>query len=404
MTTTRIETPRHGLVPISERAYDGKPFSGGLQLRLAGSNATLKNDRERRPKPEAPLVLSPTARDRNWIEIHDYYAAQEDWVHGPSNQRSIRSVISSDVRAYHPVPSAAMPLGQWITPLRNKIKNLDISMGESVFEYRETAKLFLAAAHGIRGFVKGVNENRKRNRSGARKKKVLDWTLSSVANSHLGASLGVMPLIQTAVDSALLLQDRLNTPDFFVLKKFVQKSKPSSSTRQSIPWGFETPYYTCDRVSTSVIDATQRAVVYVKFRPGKVAGWTMGNPLQVGYELLTLSFVLDWFIPVGAFLSSLDAMSDVESVLGTVSTRYRYTLKVETVPRGVLWMDRYLDGVSGYTVSHKQLRAQRTIGKMWWRDLVTEIPLPPFPRWEPSPAWGKLGTALAIFQQVRSGR
>lgn len=401
--TTRIQ--RYGFVPARETAYNGNPFNGTLVMRVEGCTQTIRNDVAHRVKPSAPLVLHPTVLDQSWSEIDTYYAAQEYWVHGPSNARTTRSVAYATQRFYFPMPWSDPPLGLWITPLRNQIKNLDISMGETVFEFRETAEAFLRAAIGIRDYVRRMKapKPRKRKRKGGMNARILNRKLKNVSNSYVGMSLGVMPLVQTAVDSALLLQDRLNLPDFFVLKKFVQKSKSERTTVSSIPYGIDAGHITCDRVSESTAEAHERAVVYVKFRPGKVAGWTMGNPLQVGYELLTLSFVLDWFIPVGAFLSSLDAMSSVESVVGTVSTRWSYTNEVRTITRGPLWSNRYLDGVSGYTVTHVPITPQRTIGKSWKRDVITSIPLPPFPRWKPSPAWGKLMTASAIFHQIRSG-
>lgn len=56
----------------------------------------------------------------------------------------------------------------------------------------------------------------------------------------------------------------------------------------------------------------------------KVDGWKrlgLLNPLAVLWELVPLSFVLDWFVPVGRYLSSLDAMAGTSLLGRTLSTR-----------------------------------------------------------------------------------
>lgn len=45
------------------------------------------------------------------------------------------------------------------------------------------------------------------------------------------------------------------------------------------------------------------------------------NPLEVAWELVPFSFVVDWFAPIGKFLSALDAESGWEFISGSKTTR-----------------------------------------------------------------------------------
>lgn len=52
------------------------------------------------------------------------------------------------------------------------------------------------------------------------------------------------------------------------------------------------------------------------------------NPLALGWELLTLSFVIDWFIPIGAFLKSLTALTGTTFVAGLLDKIDHYDVTV----------------------------------------------------------------------------
>lgn len=43
------------------------------------------------------------------------------------------------------------------------------------------------------------------------------------------------------------------------------------------------------------------------------------NPLEIAWELTTLSFVVDWFLPIGNYLGALDAARGYSFIAGTVS-------------------------------------------------------------------------------------
>lgn len=57
------------------------------------------------------------------------------------------------------------------------------------------------------------------------------------------------------------------------------------------------------------------------------------NPLEVAWELVPFSFIVDWFTPIGDFLSSLDADFGVTFKAGTYTTYYKFESKGDMTPK-----------------------------------------------------------------------
>ena len=56
------------------------------------------------------------------------------------------------------------------------------------------------------------------------------------------------------------------------------------------------------------------------------AQWNLGNnPLLTAWELVPYSFVVDWFIPIGDFLSQFSASHGLQYVSGTSVTYIKYS-------------------------------------------------------------------------------
>jgi hypothetical protein len=67
------------------------------------------------------------------------------------------------------------------------------------------------------------------------------------------------------------------------------------------------------------------------------------NPLEIVWELLPYSFVLDWLVPVGRYLSVLDADMGLQFLDGYWST----LTSVEWHTRGVVFNDSLTWSISG---------------------------------------------------------
>ena len=98
----------------------------------------------------------------------------------------------------------------------------------------------------------------------------------------------------------------------------------------------------------------------------KAAQWNLGiNPLLTAWELVPYSFVIDWFIPIGDFLSQFSASAGLRFISGTTVSYCTYTCeqtKDESVGVTVSGMTRrcYYTNVyeqKGFCVRRKVLTA-----------------------------------------------
>ena len=98
------------------------------------------------------------------------------------------------------------------------------------------------------------------------------------------------------------------------------------------------------------------------------------NPLEVVWELIPLSFVADWFIPVGEFLRSLTATNGLVFHSG-----YKATRDVRKVEAGFFGNGRR--NVSGGTI-YGPLVGQGVMTKFWMNQVRTKLiafPVPTMP-------------------------
>jgi hypothetical protein len=71
--------------------------------------------------------------------------------------------------------------------------------------------------------------------------------------------------------------------------------------------------------------AERSALVRIDAQPNNVATITLAslgitNPLLVAWELVPFSFVVDWFLPIGNYLESLDSLLGYETAYTSTST------------------------------------------------------------------------------------
>lgn len=92
------------------------------------------------------------------------------------------------------------------------------------------------------------------------------------------------------------------------------------------------------------------------------------NPLSVAWELVPYSFVIDWFLPIGKWLDSLDALLGYTDIYQSVTT-YTKTVYNGT---GKYWQDASWDWNDQWTEWGEFVKIVRTAS--------AGAPLPSFPR------------------------
>jgi hypothetical protein len=139
---------------------------------------------------------------------------------------------------------------------------------------------------------------------------------------------------------------------------------------------------------------TETAIVYTEldtnFQP-----ITMGNPLEFAWEILPFSFVFDLLIPVGDWLSAMDALKGYSNGFGSVSRKRRYQCTSSVVPESYLGSDTVECELPGLVRK-----------KTYSRDVISlnNIPLPNLPGWDPSKSHRAVVNMLALLKVQRSQR
>lgn len=110
--------------------------------------------------------------------------------------------------------------------------------------------------------------------------------------------------------------------------KYLYSSSMNIMLRRIEATGVEkdfTTYKSSGGLATQEVSTRCKTVVYFSVQPGVNGFKKLGllNPVATLYELVPLSFVLDWFLPLGDYLASLDAMASVSVFGSTQSTSSR---------------------------------------------------------------------------------
>lgn len=118
------------------------------------------------------------------------------------------------------------------------------------------------------------------------------------------------------------------------------------------------------------------------------------NPLLILWERMPYSFVVDWFLPVGAWIESFDAMLGYES--GYYSSSFYAKAQ---------WVDDYHGKVEYPAwMSNAGVFEQKYLGRKMVlvvdRDVSDSVPLPTMPRLKNPASLGHMANGLALLTQA----
>jgi hypothetical protein len=279
-----------------------------------------------------------------------------------------KPILKKFVYYRNPVETCLYDIGSertnWSGRMREELKDLRLNLGPSLVEYRETRDMFVSAAVTIRDIYRKV-------RSGKFITKRRKKTPCRLAGAHLGMTYGVMPLVGDLFESVERLKSVLDDP--LIKRISVYNSRQGRYSEESAGQKLD-GYW----------KVSERATAYIRLIPN-YGGFTLGNPAEWIWEAVTLSFVIDWMIPIGSWLSSLDALSGVEDLKGTVTRKEAWGHTGEILPWESLTYPIVAD------------RRSQTDYESHERFVISDVPLPPFPSWEPTKSWRALVNGVALL-------
>jgi len=207
-------------------------------------------------------------------------------------------------------------IGEVSNRLLSKVRNREIDLGVALGEYHETASFVAGAmvktAKSYKQLRRGDVSGALQTLTGKRNNRWADIP-GAASNTWLAYSYGLRPLVNDVADAISVLDKGLRDP----IKPIVLRSSKTQQVH-----GFATDYgYYHDivdgsvRVSGKVEFWIDNPVLYTLEQVGFV------NPLSVAWELVPFSFVVDWFIPIGDYLTNVVPPQGVSFVSGSIAYR-----------------------------------------------------------------------------------
>lgn len=263
--------------------------------------------------------------------------------------------------------------------LLDKLKDSSVNLAQALAERKQTVDLLtksinrLASAalairrgnlnHAVNLFAQPGERVRKNLR-----RKPEHW--KNLDNHWLEFSYGWKPLVSDIYGSAELL-----AKTYFLNRPLTVNTKARDEQIRK-----NTAIYTFAG-SNCYWDEwlVDEARYHIEFREdsataSRLASTGITNPLLLTWELLPYSFVLDWFLPVGSYLQSLDATVGLTFYRGTktIKSTQRYHSRWDGAPKGVPGNLRIVYD-SDYLV-HKKVRT-----------VLTAFPAASFPSFDRNP-------------------
>jgi hypothetical protein len=253
-------------------------------------------------------------------------------------------------------------LPPWETHLRNKIKETKVNLAGYIGEYKETAGLFEKTAKALYQVYRIARGHLPRG---------VQFKPSHLEDVWLSNAFLVQPMLADLTKSLDEL-NRVNRPLVVRFSSYLKESEKDSYTHGG---------WICNREITD----SNRTVVHVEFEKrwqDKI--FTPGNVLEAGWEGIPFSFVIDWAIPVGDWLASIDALRGVVRMQGSRS--YKRVQSVVAVDHEIPTFRVETYPTSLYTDYN--------------RTVFTTIPMGAFPTWEPSLSWRRIVTGTALLRKI----
>jgi hypothetical protein len=270
-------------------------------------------------------------------------------------------------------------INQLVSRLASKVNGGSFNLGASLGEFGESLETIATGAKRIYLAYKSV---RKMDIRGLRN--ALAYSPKGRSNASGPAELwleykyGWLPILQDVHDAAQLLAGQIYQPQ--VRKFTVRKRKEGPLMASGITLdGFGYNSY--------------QIVALVSEPPSAAAALGLTNPLSIAWELLPLSFVLDWVLPIGDYLEARGAAS---SLRGT----FVVTTVKATLCRGASSGSSYTIWSGGESFRYTSIIMKRTVST----SLSSQVGLPELIPFGKAASWQRAVSALSLIKVLSGSR
>jgi hypothetical protein len=193
-----------------------------------------------------------------------------------------------------------------LNKLYEKVKNMDVNIGQILAESRQTATLIAGTAVRVAQIIHKLRQGDLAGATGL----AFPGNAGATANAFLAWQYGVKPLLQD-IDG---MMKHLASPDrnivFDIVSRKTVEIEPETLQAGNGSLGGNS-YLT---MSGSVTTVYKARVQITNRNQTELVNIGLLNAPVLAWELLPYSFVIDWFLPIGGFLNNLDAFVGLEVI------------------------------------------------------------------------------------------
>nr|URG15130.1 MAG: maturation protein [Leviviridae sp.] len=209
----------------------------------------------------------------------------------------------------------------------------------------------------------------------------------SVVNRWLELQYGWKPLLSDVYGSVDALSRRPPS-DWMVTGKGSDSDKTTSSKEVGgSAWSRSNGYLTVEKGCFVRIDASPTNDPLLI-----AASLGITNPAVIAWELVPFSFVVDWMLPIGSYLDSLDAMLGYGPTWCSISRLRKASWEIKGrsgADAGGVW-----------TMSSQGWKEEIHLSRI----VSTSVPLPVLPRFKDPVSFAHMANGLSLLASAFSGR
>lgn len=340
--------------------------------------------------PYSMDLLQETDGVLNWII--DYLPSPYIDNQGTGTAKNIGAGVASDAigTGWGSNDTIAM-----IGKLREKVAGSDFNAGVFLGEGHEALKMIANNATKIYKALKAIRKGNfvdaQRALTGRESNKRIRFDLNgdrkALANNWLELQYGWLPLLKDVEGGAEFLYHQLSSPPVYravVTRKveFPMSCVSGSPSKYTYAFGK---------------NMSRGRILAILKETDVVALSGLMDPLSVAWELLPYSFVIDWFIPIGNYLS---ARGLSQSLTGTFVT----TVTHKSIAGGIVGLDEvehfYPFGVTKNSVMGDSYTYRHTIQSRTVSSTL-EVPLPSVKPLSKVASWRHAANAVALLSQLK---
>jgi hypothetical protein len=267
------------------------------------------------------------------------------------------------------------------------LKEQRVNLAQAYAERQMTANLLASSLNRI---ARSVSLLRRRKFKKAWQE--IGGHPKKLPGSWLEYQYGWNPLLQDIKGSVDALQRRQSLDDWIITVKgnVTEKGRLEDYPNPVLEWP-------CVRKTSWM----RGYFVRLDYNPGNTFLSTLSslgltNPALLAWELLPYSFVLDWLLPVGDWLSCLDAANGFEFHSGSTTRRRECTTFVKALTGKVTSANPYVVSRADYECSRREFDLERVIH--------LSSPFPNFPGFKDPFSLTHVANGFSLLSQALAGK